>query len=126
MKLSKHFDKETEWMCKCGCEQCFVNRPLLAMAEKFREFVDKPVIVHCVNRCEKHNDNVGGARNSLHLKGIAMDCHVRDMSVRELHKIAQMLHTEDGLFWGGLGYYPSWGIHFDVGRFRTWGRRKIL
>ena len=118
MKLSKHFISE-EWICKCGCGQCIVNGNLLKMAEAFRERVKKWMIVHCVNRCPEHNENVGGVKNSKHVKGEAMDFHVRKMPMKELHTIA--LSSED-ILTGGVGIY-DWGVHIDVGTKRIWDHR---
>ena len=59
----------------------------------------------------------GVARNSYHIKGMAVDINVPNVSIRKLRDIAL------GLRKGGVGYYPSHGfVHVDVGPVRSWRR----
>lgn len=76
---SLHF---TDNELKCPC--CGLNRMdarLLQMADTLREMLNRPLIVHSAMRCEAHNRAVGGASNSAHLFGMAMD--IRAMSGTE-------------------------------------------
>ncbi len=58
----------------------------------------------------------GVARNSLHMKGMAADVRLEDISPSSIRSAAQSLHQ------GGVGYYPSSGfVHIDVGPVRSWG-----
>lgn len=118
IKVSEHFSRD-ELVCHCGCGQCIIDNPLIAMAEAFREFIDKPMITHCVNRCVFHNKRVGGAKQSWHIVGKAMDFHVAGMSNKELHKIAKRAWKDKFILTGGLGIY-DWGIHIDSAGYRTW------
>ena len=118
IKISKHFSI-SEIACHCGCSQAIVNKELIEMAEKLRNLTGLPMIVSSVNRCTKHNSNVGGVSNSLHLSGSAMDFHIKGIPVSKLHEIALAHHTKDGILKYGLGIY-SWGCHIDVGKFRIW------
>ena len=55
------------------------------------------------------------AKNSYHIKGMAVDIRLARMSTRTLRKAAMRLHL------GGVGYYPrSRFIHIDVGPIRHW------
>lgn len=117
MKISKHFSLE-EIQCHCGCGQALVDKDLLYIAEKLRKYLKKPMIVHCVNRCTKHNKAVGGVKKSYHVKGMAMDFHCRGMSIRDLKRECILL-WEKKILTGGLGVY-DWGIHIDSGPYRTW------
>lgn len=57
----------------------------------------------------------GQAKNSLHMKGDAIDIRVPGISTRELRDIAWCAQG------GGVGYYPdSAFVHVDVGNIRTW------
>ena len=57
----------------------------------------------------------GVARNSLHLKGQAIDIRLADVSLPQLHRAAIATRR------GGVGYYPdSHFVHVDTGRVRTW------
>lgn len=58
----------------------------------------------------------GVAKNSLHLKGQAMDVRFPDLSTRNLRDAAVSLGR------GGVGYYRrSDFVHVDTGNVRTWG-----
>lgn len=57
----------------------------------------------------------GVARNSLHLRGQAMDVRFPDLSLRLLRDAALDLSR------GGVGYYPSSDfVHLDTGSVRQW------
>lgn len=59
----------------------------------------------------------GVAKNSYHIKGMAVDINVPHVSLRKLRDIAI------GLQKGGVGYYPRHGfVHVDVGPVRSWRR----
>ena len=60
-----------------------------------------------------HSDGV--ARNSLHLKGQAIDIRLADVSLTYLHRAALARRR------GGVGYYPGSNfVHVDTGRVRAW------
>lgn len=71
-KISKHFTR-SEVACKCGCGFDTFDAETAKIADEAREFVGKPITPSSVCRCESHNKNEGGARNSYHLKGRAID-----------------------------------------------------
>jgi len=127
-KISQHFTIE-EFECHCGCDQLIVKRQLVEMAEEFRAYLcekykqEVAINVHCVNRCKEHNDSLpNSVPTSTHITGRAMDLHAPALPMAELHKSAEECFDEEGILWGGLGYY-NWGIHIDVSRFRTWGKK---
>ena len=110
MRVSAHFT-EDEFTCRCGCGQCIVVPELVDTMEMIRNFIDKPVIVHCVNRCPQHNADVGGKENSEHIIGRACDFHVKWMRNKKLHKI--LLHMFDDDIVNDLGLY-NWGVHVGI------------
>ncbi|MBN2401009.1 MAG: DUF882 domain-containing protein [Spirochaetes bacterium] len=118
MKLSKHFT-DVEFRCRCGCGQMIVNPKLLHKLEELRERINKPIIIHCVNRCIEHNAAVGGVGNSYHISGKAADFHIKGLPMKNLH--ALILNSDD-IFDGGIGVY-DWGCHVDVGEKRVWDKR---
>lgn len=117
-KVSEHFSI-TEFRCNCGCKQTIIQPELVTMLEMIREKLGRPVIIHCINRCIKHNEAVGGVSTSLHIPGKAADFHVRGMKIKDLHEWAHYNHTLHNILHGGLGIY-DWGIHVDIGRHRIW------
>jgi uncharacterized protein YcbK (DUF882 family) len=57
----------------------------------------------------------GVARQSLHLKGMAIDVRLRGVACSHLRDVGLELAR------GGVGYYPkSDFVHLDTGRVRTW------
>jgi len=57
----------------------------------------------------------GVARNSLHLRGKAIDLRIPGIRLESLREAALRLRE------GGVGYYPgSDFVHIDSGRFRAW------
>ncbi|MGE5241350.1 MAG: DUF882 domain-containing protein [Bacteroidota bacterium] len=57
----------------------------------------------------------GVARNSLHMRGQAIDIRLTGVELRDLHRAALALRA------GGVGYYPSSDfVHVDTGRVRAW------
>jgi uncharacterized protein YcbK (DUF882 family) len=64
-------------------------------------------------KLRKRNRNV--AKNSLHMKGQAIDISSEHIKLSKLKRIAKKHQI------GGLGYYPRNGfIHIDSGKFRSW------
>jgi uncharacterized protein YcbK (DUF882 family) len=59
--------------------------------------------------------STGVARNSLHMKALAIDIRVPGVNTAKLRDAALALHR------GGVGYYAkSDFVHVDVGRVRRW------
>ena len=57
----------------------------------------------------------GVAKHSLHMEGQAIDIHLEDVALKDLHRGALALKR------GGVGYYPASDfVHVDVGRVRSW------
>ena len=67
----KHFT-EAELACRC-CGQCTMNEQFLIALDMARRDAGLPFHVTSGYRCEKHNMAVGGATNSAHTKGLAVD-----------------------------------------------------
>ena len=70
--------KEKEFACKC-CGQLpplareNVKALVAVILDPVREKLGMPVVVNSGYRCPKHNKEVGGVKNSQHLKGEAAD-----------------------------------------------------
>mgnify|MGYP000381764595 CR=1 FL=1 len=60
-----------------------------------------------------HSDGV--AKNSLHLRGMAIDIRLGDVTLTDLRRAATATRR------GGVGYYAGSNfVHVDTGRVRTW------
>jgi uncharacterized protein YcbK (DUF882 family) len=62
--------------------------------DKVREESGGPIIVNSGFRCNSHNINIGGAKNSWHTKGLASDCVPTKVSLKELKDIADKYFDE--------------------------------
>jgi uncharacterized protein YcbK (DUF882 family) len=63
-----------------------------------------------------HERSAGVAVNSFHMRGMATDIRLPDVSLSNLHRAAVEMQR------GGVGFYPeSDFIHVDVGPVRYWG-----
>lgn len=91
----KHFDK-SEFACKCGGRYCngFPAEPekrLVEVLDTVREYSGKPGIISSGVRCEHHNKNVGGVRNSYHKEGRAADFTLAGYSAQTTINIVNTL-----------------------------------
>ena len=112
-KLSEHFSVN-EFKCRhCG-KVINIDPLLIAKLECLRASIgNKPILINSGYRCETHNKNVGGAKNSYHMKGKAVDIRING-DMKELAKMADRIFYK-----GGVGIYKTF-IHVDVGPSRRW------
>ena len=108
--MSKFFSDE-EMSCNC-CgsvpEGGFPER-LYQLLDDIRDKIGKPITVLSGYRCESHNAECGGVRNSQHLLGTACDITYDDIDVDALAEIAEQCNAD------GIGKYWSQGFcHIDV------------
>ena len=96
-----------EMTCKCGCGKVMFDPTLRDKLDKLRELVGKPVYISSGYRCPEHNAYIGGVHNSYHTKGIAADIYVKDMTSKELARMAEKVGFD------GIGLYKSF-VHVDV------------
>lgn len=69
-------------------------------------------------RDPQRNAKVGGAKNSAHMRGNAVDVSTAGMSTEDKVKLIQVASAV-GI--GGIGVYSNGGLHFDVEGRRAWG-----
>lgn len=106
--LSKNFSR-SEFACKCGCGADDIERGVVDLLERIREFVGNKLIhIHSGVRCYSHNKACGGAHNSQHLQMKAADISVVGIEPKELARL-----IEENLNVGGLGVYPGF-VHIDI------------
>lgn len=106
-QLSEHFSTQ-EFRCKhCGL-LVKIDDELLAKLEQLRELAGgHPIKVTSGYRCPEHNFDVGGARDSYHVKGMAADVKIEGLSPLDVADLAGKVG------FGGIGIYPSW-THVDT------------
>ena len=122
--------KEKEFACRCCGElPPFARENIEALVrnvlDPVREKLGRPIVVNSGYRCEKHNKDVGGVRNSQHMKGEAADiapAGFKSSSVpefkSELERLKQLI-VENGKF-DQLITYPTF-LHVSFKR--TGGNR---
>jgi lysozyme family protein len=114
------FFTREEFRCQCGGKYCsgFPVEPqeqMVRTADEIRRRLGVPVSIVDSGgsgvRCARHNANVGGVANSLHLTGNAADLH-SEKSPEEMAQVAEKVMGATG----EIGIY-SWGIHVGIGKY---------
>jgi uncharacterized protein YcbK (DUF882 family) len=94
-----------------GCEP----RRLVAAVQKVAQHFGRPAVAVSGYRSRAHNRAVGGAKNSYHMRCMAIDFYVRGISPWALVTYARRIHG------GGVGLYDGRQfIHMDTGPLRQW------
>lgn len=106
INVSKNF-KLREFQCKDGSQLVKLDSELLDRLQKLRDRINRPIIITSGYRTVSHNKKVGGASNSQHLYGKAVDIVVNGMSPKTLANHAEMVGFK------GIGIYKTF-VHVDV------------
>ena len=77
------FFNKKEFNCRC-CATSNISANLVLKLDLARELADTPFIITSGYRCSKHNQEVGGVKDSAHVLGLAVDIAVPD-NVARLH-----------------------------------------
>ena len=104
--MAIYFSKD-ELSCKCGCG-FMVTDQFARWLDDLRDLVGLPLTLNCSARCPVHNSEVGGAKNSQHLLGLAADIQALSGALR--YKVAEAAFK---LGVKGISFY-SWGVHVDL------------
>lgn len=78
-----------------------------------RNYIMKPITINSAYRSKEHNKNIGGVKNSQHLKGKAVDIAVKGMSTVDLYLTIERLIMFGKMKQGGLGLYKNF-VHYDI------------
>lgn len=70
--LSNNFSRY-EFACHCGCGFDNIDELLVHYLQTIRNQLGHSVKILSGCRCKQHNENVGGEKNSAHLRGKAAD-----------------------------------------------------
>lgn len=96
-------------------EQGFIR--CMDMIEQTRNDAGVPLFVNSMFRTAAHNRRVGGASNSFHLYGMAIDISTDGLDQEELVKLLRKNGAR------GIGYYDTF-VHADMrSSAYTWDRR---
>lgn len=86
IRLTEHFTLD-EFRCEC-CRKVEVAYVIPYLLERIRLVVGDKVIVTSGYRCEEHNREIGGAEDSLHTTGRAVDIITPGYSSKDLARLA--------------------------------------
>lgn len=94
----------------------------LRIADLLRDRLGVTCKILSAYRSKKYNTAVGGAKFSQHMQNRALDLKFSCSSTKVYE--AAMKLREEGLFQGGIGWYPNF-VHIDTrGRNVEWGREE--
>lgn len=82
--------------------------------DNFRELIGAPVRITNAYRSPAYNKAIGGASASLHMQFNALDFVVEGGSrPTQWARVLRAMRSEQGLFKGGVGLYPTF-VHVDT------------
>ncbi len=123
-KLSGLFEVNKAFVDYHAKEMTRIDVKLINLLYEIKQHIGHDVQFNILSgyRTRKTNEMLrrrseGVAKNSYHIKGMAVDINVPNVSLRKLRDIAL------GMQRGGVGYYPRHNfVHVDVGPVRSWRR----
>lgn len=110
MNLSANF-KVKEFACRDGADKVLIDVDLAAKLQDLRTYLNKPVTITSGYRTDSYNKQCGGADNSYHLKGQAVDIYCSGVKPIVIALWAEF----NGL--GGIGVYLDRSqvfVHIDT------------
>ena len=112
--ISHNFSRH-EFACSCGCGFEAVDAELIKILENTRAyFGGKPLHINCACRCLSHNKSIGSKDTSKHVKGMAVDFHIKGVAPVDIAWYIDRHYLKER---GGIGIYDKWknpGVHIDV------------
>lgn len=115
IQLSKNFNSY-EFRCglgsPCSCSTILIDDKLVEYLQKIRDHFGKSITITSAYRCPSYNKRIGGATQSYHSRGMAVDIVVGDESPREVAKYAESIGIK------GIGLYETskdgYFVHIDT------------
>ena len=110
MNLSANF-KVKEFACRDGADKVLIDVDLVAKLQDLRTYLNKPITITSGYRTDSYNKQCGGADNSYHLKGQAVDIYCSGVKPIVIALWAEF----NGL--GGIGVYLDRSqefVHIDT------------
>jgi len=125
MKDYKFFTSD-ELKCKCGkCDGGEMDESFMWRLEGLRERCSFPFIVTSGYRCPAYNQAVGGAKDSAHMEGKAVDINVYGERAAVLNGLAYS-YGFMGMGLSQTGPYSERIIHLDTALSTTWRTRPTI
>ena len=101
--LSKNF-KVKEFRCKDGSDEILIDMALVVYLQAIRDWAGASITINSGYRTPNHNASIGGASNSQHIYGKAVDIVCSDKTPLQLAQRAETLGMK-GIEWNAdLGY----------------------
>jgi len=107
--LSRNFSK-SELSCNCGECEPIISDILVTRLQSLRDICGHSLSINSGYRCPKHNKAIGGAPNSMHTKGIAVDISTSGWGADKLHRFLSLAFS---LGFNGIGIASNY-FHIDV------------
>ena len=111
IQISKNF-KLKEFQCKDGSQLVKIDSELLQKLQQLRDLIGKPIMVNSGYRTPEYNKRVGGAKNSYHMQGKAVDIKINGLGPKEIAKKAEKIG------FNGVGIYKNF-VHLDIRPVKT-------
>jgi uncharacterized protein YcbK (DUF882 family) len=109
-----------EFFCKCDGHFCdgppihpARTRHLAWVCQMIRDEIGAPMRVNSGYRCPDYNKKIGGASQSLHVKGMAADLACDAVPAEEVADTIEGLMKQHLIPNGGLGRYNTF-THVDI------------
>lgn len=109
--VSEHFTAK-EFACKDGTSTLLLDKDILPILERFREYVEAPVTINSAYRTSSWNRKQGGASKSYHLYGRAFDIPYKS-TYKNLKSVDMMCKFFNSLGLKGIIKYPTF-VHIDT------------
>ena len=107
-QLSENFNLK-EFECPC-CHTVLLNPLLVTKLQKLRDEWGLPLIITSGYRCELHNREVGGVKQSLHKVGQAADVRVPASEQERFRDLALSCGFSRAISYGNRHF-----IHIEIG-----------
>lgn len=91
-----------------------------------RDYLGVPIHINSGYRSPRHNQKIGGVRNSYHTKGMAVDISVKNLSPRKVRRAILRLIKVGAMKEGGIGLYNGF-VHYDIrGTKARWNKTTLF
>ncbi|MFW6281954.1 MAG: YcbK family protein [bacterium] len=119
-QLSKNFNLQEFECTHPDHRHVRVDEKLVDKLQKLRDKINKPLVINSAYRCPERNEQVGGAKDSQHLYGKAVDVSVTNLEI----SVEKVKELAEKIGFNGIGLYDTF-IHLDVRGYKArWDERK--